>query len=415
MPKKLTDSKWFYVAVSLLLAFILWVYVGKEANPITTDKINDIPVEFSGLEKLEERGLMLSDGSEQSVTFFVRARRDVISNLLQGESSITVDVSNITEAGEYSLSVMGQKINFPRSVSSDSLELLYTSPERIEFTVSRWVQKEIEVQAEFTGSVVDGYQVGDFSLAPQTVTISGPEELVNQVDYARVTVSQTDLSETYSKDTPYTLVGFNGEVIAAEGIETDPETVLVTLPVVKLKEVPLTVELVPSGGVTDTDTQVDVTIEPETITVSGSEEDLEGLKEVKLGSIELYKIFGTDTFQKTIQLSPELTNVSGITEATVTVTIKDLAVRTLEVSDIDLINVPDGYTADTVTKTLSVQIRGTQEAVDSVIPSQLRIVADLSDVTMATGNQTVPVKVYLDGSSEVGVVGDYKIVVSISR
>ena len=415
MPKKLTDSKGFYVAVSLLLAFILWVYVGKEANPITTDKINDIPVEFSGLEKLEERGLMLSDGSEQSVTFFVRARRDVISNLLQGESSITVDVSNITEAGEYSLSVMGQKINFPRSVSSDSLELLYTSPERIEFTVSRWVQKEIEVQAEFTGSVVDGYQVGDFSLAPQTVTISGPEELVNQVDYARVTVSQTDLSETYSKDTPYTLVGFNGEVIAAEGIETDPETVLVTLPVVKLKEVPLTVELVPGGGVTDTDTQVDVTIEPETITVSGSEEDLEGLKEVKLGSIELYKIFGTDTFQKTIQLSPELTNVSGITEATVTVTIKDLAVRTLEVSDIDLINVPDGYTADTVTKTLSVQIRGTQEAVDSVIPSQLRIVADLSDVTMATGNQTVPVKVYLDGSSEVGVVGDYKIVVSISR
>ncbi|MEQ2455176.1 CdaR family protein [Flavonifractor hominis] len=415
MPKKLTDSKWFYVAVSLLLAFILWVYVGKEANPITTDKINDIPVEFSGLEKLEERGLMLSDGSEQSVSFFVRARRDVISNLLQGESSITVDVSNITEAGEYSLSVMGQKINFPRSVSSDSLELLYTTPERIEFTVSRWVQKEIEVQAEFTGSVVDGYQVGDFSLAPQTVTISGPEELVNQVDYARVTVSQTDLSETYSKDTPYTLVGFNGEVIAAEGIETDPETVLVTLPVVKLKEVPLTVELVPGGGVTDIDTQVDVTIEPETITVSGSEEDLEGLKEVKLGSIELYKIFGTDTFQKTIQLSPELTNVSGITEATVTVTIKDLAVRTLEVSDIDLINVPDGYTADTVTKTLSVQIRGTEEAVDSVIPSQLRIVADLSDVTMATGNQTVPVKVYLDGSSEVGVVGDYKIVVSISR
>lgn len=415
MLKKLTDSKWFYITVSVLLAFILWVYVGKEANPMTTDKINDVPVEFSGLEKLEERGLMISSGAEQSVTFHVRAHRDVISKLLQGESSITVDVSDITEPGEYSLSVMGQKINYPRSVSTDSLELLYTSPERIEFTVSRWVQKEIEVRAEFTGSVVDGYQVGDFSLAPQSVTISGPEELVDQVDYARVTVSQTDLSETYSEDSPYTLVGFNGEVVAPEGMEIDPETVLVTLPVVKLKEVPLTVELVPGGGVTDPDTQVDVTIEPESIMVSGSEEDLAGLKEIKLGSIELYKIFGTDTIQKTIQLSPELTNVSGITEATVTVTIKDLSVRTLEVSDIDLINVPDGYTADTVTKTLSVQIRGAEEAVNAVIPSQLRIVADLSEVTTATGNQTVPVKVYLDGSSEVGVVGDYKIVVSIAR
>lgn len=33
MWKKITDSKWFYIVVSLLLAFVLWLYVGKEANP----------------------------------------------------------------------------------------------------------------------------------------------------------------------------------------------------------------------------------------------------------------------------------------------------------------------------------------------------------------------------------------------
>ena len=48
-------------------------------------------------------------------------------------------------------------------------------------------------------------------------------------------------------------------------------------------------------------------------------------------------------------------------------------------------------------------------------PNQLRIVADLQNAVAATGSQTIPVKVYLDGRSDVGVVGDYNIVISIRR
>ena len=52
---------------------------------------------------------------------------------------------------------------------------------------------------------------------------------------------------------------------------------------------------------------------------------------------------------------------------------------------------------------------------DAITSSQLRIVADLNNAVAATGTQTIPVKVYLDGRSDVGVVGDYNIVVSILR
>ena len=54
------------------------------------------------------------------------------------------------------------------------------------------------------------------------------------------------------------------------------------------------------------------------------------------------------------------------------------------------------------------------DAVAAVIPSQLRVVADLSGVT-ATGSQTVPAQVYLDGSSDMGVVGSYRVSVSVRR
>ena len=46
--------------------------------------------------------------------------------------------------------------------------------------------------------------------------------------------------------------------------------------------------------------------------------------------------------------------------------------------------------------------------------SQLRIVADLKEVS-GSGTYTIPVRVYLDAGTEVGVIGDYSIVVSVTR
>ena len=415
MGKRILNSKWFYMVVSLLLAFVLWIYVGREANPEVTNTLSRVQVVFSGLDSLEERGLMISEGAEQTVSLRIRATREVWGRLNQGETTVTIDVSGIAEPGTQSVAITTRNINFPRSITvMDSIDVQYTSPDAVEFTVSRWANREVPVQGSFSGSVAEGYQREDFSFAPETITVSGQEELVNQVDHALVTVSQEDMNTTYSESCPYTLIGADGEVIPSEQMETDPATVLVTLPVVQLKEVELTVDLIPGGGATQDDVTVD--IEPQTITVSGGAEDLAGLTSISLGEIDLSKVFGTrQVFQMPIDLDPSLTNVSGITEATVTVTIHGLTTRILQVSNISFINRPDGYQAEAVTQSCSIQIRGSQEAVEAVTASQIRVVADLSEMELSTGSQTIPVRVYLDGSSDVGVVGEYNIVVSLTR
>lgn len=62
MGKKILNSKWIYVILSVLLAFVLWLYVGREANPEVTNTLSHVQVVYSGLESLEERGLMISEG-----------------------------------------------------------------------------------------------------------------------------------------------------------------------------------------------------------------------------------------------------------------------------------------------------------------------------------------------------------------
>ena len=58
-------------------------------------------------------------------------------------------------------------------------------------------------------------------------------------------------------------------------------------------------------------------------------------------------------------------------------------------------------------------IRGPEEELEKIAVSQIRIVADLSDLT-SVGSFTVPVKVYLNASQSVGVIGDYYIAVNVT-
>lgn len=408
-------NKGLYMVISVLLAIVLWTYVGNE-NPDESGPVRNLPVTFTGVELLESRGLMITDGLEQSVTLNVTGKRNAFRLLSSETVSITVDVSSIQQPGQYTQAYQ-VAYNLPGNTSSSSLVVTERYPLNVTFTVAKMATRNIPVQGSMTGSVAENYQAGEFSFSPSTIKVSGEESVVNRIDFAQVTLNQEDMDATYDGDLPYTFISFTGEALEDIDVTADAALVHTTLPIVKLKEVPLTVNLIPGGGISadDIDRYTQYTIVPKSIMVSGAAADLEPLKEISLGDIDLSKVLGTNTVSFTIPLAAELTNVSGVSEAVVQLSITGLTTATLEVDNIECINKPDGYTADPLTTSRQVQIRGTQEAVSAVTASQLRIVADLDNAVAAAGTQTIPVKVYLDGRSDVGVVGDYNIVVSISR
>ena len=297
-------------------------YINSSDNTYT---FRNVPVEFTGLDTLEGRGLMISDGAEQTITLNVRTSWSTALRLSSEAISVTVDVSSIESAGTYTT---GYRINYPTGVSGNSVSITGSTAQNVTYTVARRTERSVEVQGVFRGEVAEGYQREEFSFSPSTILIAGEESAVNQVDHALVTVTRDEpLSETFSGEMPFQLIGLDGTVLDLEelNLETDVNTVQVTLPVVQLKEVELTVDLLPGGGAT-ADNAV-VTINPSTITVSGSETDLAGLSSISLGEIELGNIFSQDTFTFDIQLASGLENVSGETQATVTVEITDFRPR----------------------------------------------------------------------------------------
>lgn len=414
MGIKILNSKILCVVLAIVFSIALWIYVTTVENPDGELRISGVPITFQNTDILEENNLIISEGTGQTVSLVFVGPRTTLARLNQDKDkiSLTIDVSKIAVPGEQR---MAYTVKLPSGYES-SVDISSRYPSNIDFTVSRSLDKEIPVEGEFKGTLAQDYMRDDIKVLPAKITVSGIESEVNRISHALVTVTGEALTETFTGDMGFVLVDFLGEVLTDIDVECSVETVSVTMPVIKTAEIPLSVKLIPGGGVTDVEKYVKCNIEPASITVSGAEKDLVPLKEIVLGEIDLAEIMDKDTFEYEIALDPALSNISGTTTATVTVEIHDLASKRLEVENISLINVPQGFAAESVTKSLAVIVRGTEEALELVLDHSLRVVADLSNVDAAAGRYTVPVKVYLDGTQNAGVVdSNYKIVVDLEK
>ena len=406
-------NKPLYIVLSIFIACALWLYVRSVENPDTTAKITDIPVVFTGEDVLNRSGLMVSDGADAAkATLSVQGKLSVVSRLRRDNVVLQADVSRITEPGEYNLAY---EILWPESVSASNVSVLDRSPFYVPVTVEKRISRPVEIKGVFTGSVAEGYQAGEFTFLPEQIEISGMEGAVAQVAYAQVELKRDDLDKTVREDMTYTLIGQDGKPIEPGVVESTPATVQVTYPITMVKEVPLTVDLIPGGGATAEMVEDSVVITPSHVVLAGSEDDLAAYSSINLGAIDLAKVLSTGTYTMPIPIGEGVENISGVQEASVQVTVSGLETIRMDIDDIEIINVPEGVDATLVTQSVQVQVRGSKEALALVLPQYLRVVVDLKEQSLPAGQSVVAAKVILDGVSGAGVIGEYKVSISLSE
>lgn len=409
MEKKNIESKVFNIILAIVIAVGLWVYVTAVVNDEGRTTVRNVQVMVVGEDLLNRKGLMLDPDTNLSIHVGLRGSRSALVNIASNSSeyiSAKIDVSDIEKPGTYDLTC---KVSLENTVTSgvsmdgDSLVTLRVNVEKL-------LAKTVEVRGVFSGSVADDYRTNAPEISPNKVQIQGPESMVSKVQYAQVNITGEDLTKTYSGELSFALMDESDQVVDKSQIKANVDTVNVVLPVVKTLEVPLTVGFTYGGGVTNDNFNDYVTYEisPASIQISGDGEDIKALegKSITLGTIDLSDVVQSgQTYTFPIVLAAELTNDSGISEATVTISVDGLSTKTVETSDIELINVPSGFSVSSVTQSIQIRVRGPEEDLNSVFGYQFRVVIDLSDQTLSKGQFFFGAKkVYFDGNSSCGVI-----------
>ena len=408
--KKIASSRALYIVLACILSVILWLYVASYANTDMEAELTGLEINYVGGDDiLRDRKLLVTEKDQQSVSLTILGKRNVVSAIKKDEVEVSVDLTDIRSTGVYE---KVYTVTFPDSVKEDAVLIVKRSPEYVTVNIDNLITKPVEVRGDFEGSVQDGYMQEPIVYEPDTVMVSGPEEVVSHIAGAKVVLDRENLNRTVTGTVSYTLLDYEEKAVDTQELSMDVEEVRYTIPIVMVKDIVLTVDLIEGGGAKATNAVVEV--KPNVLTVTGDAELIQGINQITLGAIDLAAFEQTYTVTYPIPLPNGAENLSGDKEAIVTVNIRGLAARHILTTKISFTNVSEGYVANPITQYKEVVIRGPEDIIYMVAPDNVQLVADLSEYGNAVGRYSVPTAVYITGFNEVGVVeGNYNVVVSL--
>lgn len=410
--RKLSNSRILWMIISILASLTIWIYVTSGETEAFKTTFRNVQIEIVGEDTLRtSRGLILTDLNTSSVTVEVVGPRRMLAPLDSDDLVAVVDVSKLTRA---SYTTLKYDIVYPSTVDERYISEEKKSPEYVNFNISLLTDKTIPVRGGFEGRSADGYTAETPVFEPSTITVTGPEAYLKDISYAWVTFGQNVIVDSsYSIETNFTLMNEDGDAVSTEYLTLSQDTIRATLPILQVKNVPLEVDVIEGAGASKANTKI--SIEPNTVTLAGDSSILSGMNKIVLDTIDLTDFSSTLTETYPIAINNELRNVTGVTEAKVTLEVVGLETRSFRVSNLSYINSADGNNVEILTEGLDVQIRGTAEQLDLIKAESIRAVADLTDFKDSTGSYMPTVKIYVDGVTDVGAIGTYTISVEIRK
>ena len=402
----------FYLVISILVALGIWVYVDITQDITASKEVSNIPVEFQGEDTtLAERGLMLLPDSETTINLKLEGAKSILAQLDTAKLRVQADLSAVTETG---IQTVPCRVIYPEYKFSSRLTATTpTNSFNITIDVGELYSREVEIRCDIQGTVAERYIAGEPQFTPEKLELRGPQEEVDAVSYAKVSLNIEDATETVDQALPYVLYNEAGEPISGGDIHAVQDEIRVVLPVDVVKELPLEIDFQEFPGLSKNN--VSYRIEPASIVVSGEASLLNDVDRLVLDSFDLSQLGGNEVYHYVIQLPEGCTNLSGVTRATLTISFIDLIQDTRTATEFQAENVPEGKSVTILTDELTVRIQGTAADVAAVRDRDITVRADLQEVSAASGTYTVPAEILISTGGDVGVVGTYQVTVILSN
>ena len=392
-------NKFLSIALSVAIAFAMWLYVISVVSPESEETFYDIPVSYQN-DVLEERGLMIVS-DKPTVTLKLKGNRSDLNELNADNITILVDLNAIQAPGTQ---MLGYKISFPGNIPSNAIVPVSQSPNILQLKVENKIKKAIPIKLQYHGGVPEGYIADKENPVMDTTTIevSGPESAVAKIDRAIIEIDLQNCTESIIGQFNYVLCDAEGNPVDAEMVVTNTENVNLSVKIQRMKEIPLTLELTEGGGATADDCVVELSMD--TIWVSGSENKLRDLNTVVLGTVDLTQLQNeSNTMEFDIVLPEGVTNITGETKVTATITFPELARKkiSLSVDRFVAAGVPEGMEVNWITQVLEIEVRGPRELIKKITAENITVVMDYTDEELGSINKVPKINM----SSEFAGVG----------
>ena len=374
--------------VCLLLSFGLWIYISNIENPIKQYTITNIPVQIVNLDVLKEDNLTLAPDQNFTISLTIQGTSTNIYSINKSQFTVVANLSNYTlKSGDNSIPV--EITNSPNNVNIKNNGVL-----RINIKLENITEKTMPVKSELNVTTSNSTYVKNISFSTNQITVSGPEETVNEVSKLVVRGNVTANNSTTTASFPVVAVDSSGNVVNDVVLSTN--NVQTTITVEKGKLVPIKVQT--TGELRAGLTLENIIANPNTIKILGSESVLDSTNEILSEPINLNSITGNETIITNLIVPRNITLLPNENEINVDVKVSGAdennsenvingnteTTKTFEIP-ITIEGNLSGYTANLSSNTVTVVLKGTKKELDNLQASNLSCKIDISKLTKEGG------------------------------
>jgi YbbR domain-containing protein len=352
-------------ALCIVAALATWLFVVNEVNPITGKDVTSIPIIVRNAEALEELGLVVAGIDISEIRVTVEGYRNDILNVTRNDISAFIDVKGYKEG----LNRITVELELP-----DGVNVVDYSPKQILCELEAVVNRTIDLTVEIDGLVEDGYYVGRSISSVNSVIIRGPRSVVNSAVKAVALFNVNDANDNLEKRIPI-------DVYSDKGLELDvritPEIAEIIVPIYPTKRVEFSVPLTinPRDGYEVTS----ITIEPRDVLVAAEPNVLSNMAHVLTEALDY------DDVASTLYLTVDVVAGNYIlvenVKPIVTINIERVTSKVLifNLSEIEFVNVPEGYTilATAEDQPIQIEVTGLSSFIDAVVKEDIKLKADV--------------------------------------
>ena len=365
---------WWMKLMALGLAALLWLFVIALENPTRVKTFENVPVTYVGVEQLAVKGLCLADDVEdivQSVDVSVEAQTEVLQYLDEDSVTATLDFSDISVEGDYTLNIKA------RSTSGKVTEI---SPHYVDVTIETLATKELPVEVQVIGSELSDLYYGEVSLSEDTVTVAGSKSDIDKFVKAIITVDITGKTETFKESKTVTLLSEDGSMIASENYGGVLPSVIVEMEILPTVILPVDKEALLSGvsGIAEGYEIKDITLSQTEVVFAGPQDIINSIQGLSFEKVELDDAAYDATMQIGINI-PEGVVASVPEMLTVTFHIGEVQEEKLfEAVEIKAENLKSGLKCTLTPTHTDVLVRGTKEVMQNISEEDIIPYVDLS-------------------------------------
>lgn len=410
--KTLFYDKKFIIALSIVIAIGFWLIVVLFIDNVTTKVIKNVPVNIDGGSPMITRlNLNPITDTPLFVDVEVTGGRGIIGNLTPEDIYLAADLSTVTGAGTYELPV------FSVNTNKNYYTISATKPQTISVKFEKLVERKMEVSVEISGvKIPNGFFMEKEIISPVEITITGPEDEITNVARCVVKLELTDeLQKTTTYKRAIDLYDAQGKLIDTRYILLSTTDADITIPILKKKEVPVTVTFINTPPNFDT-SKLKYTLTTDTIEIAGPKESIDNYGEINLGYIDLTKLDLSKSQILDVSLPPGYINLENINVIEVDFSNTNVTSKKFNVSNINAVNKPSNYDVKINTnKIANVTLIGETQVLNSITANDIVAEIDLSDRDIKEGQYKVPVKIFSPNNNFIWVNGEYEAVVTVTK